>query len=460
MVALAPLSVPSALRAQGTRAQSPQPNVTYYVLQSPSLAAAQTACQTYGFNMVSTIHAPDTYLVDFNSGFQLASIKQWVSGDPNVKNIDVNHQFAVPESAPTQLAAPTNPAIPLNTYITDGNLVHLFGSAVWAGYIQQPAFYSTNASEITPQLHPQQINGQGQLQINGNQAPPIVAVIDTGIDQLNTVLRPFVIPGYDFTRNVAGYASDVADLNQSTAAILEQSTVAILEQNQVALLNQSTVAILEQSTAAVLEGTGLPSHFGHGTMVAGLIHLVAPNAQLMPLKAFSADGTGSEANIIQAIYWATNHGANVINMSFELTDTSDALMKAVNYAARNGVILVASAGNNASTTLVYPASYGNVISVAAVNAQGQQSAFSNYGSDLVQIGAPGEGLVTTYPGQHYAQVWGTSFSAGLVSGAAAVMLQSTNGNTANQRQVGDIRRALTHAITCGTNGSLGSGCMD
>ena len=56
-------------------------------------------------------------------------------------------------------------------------------------------------------------------------------------------------------------------------------------------LNQSTAAILEPSTAAILEGNPLPSHFGHGTMVAGLIHLFAPSAKIMPLKAFNADGT-------------------------------------------------------------------------------------------------------------------------------------------------------------------------
>ncbi|MGA7624436.1 MAG: S8 family serine peptidase [Candidatus Acidiferrales bacterium] len=287
-----------------------------------------------------------------------------------------------------------------------------------------------------------------------------VAVIDTGIDQLNPALTPYVIPGYDFTRNTAGFASDVEDLNQSTAAILEQSTAAILEQYQIAVLNQSTAAILEQSTAAILEANGVPAYFGHGTMTAGLIHLVAPNSQLMPLKAFAADGTASEANIIQAIYYAVDHGANIINMSFELPQISDAMMKAINHAARRGVICVASAGNDAGTALVYPAGFGNVVSVGSVNSLGQPSTFSNYGADLVQIAAPGEGLITTYPGSHYAQVWGTSFSAALVSGGASVLIQQSNGNTTTQLQVGDIQRALSQAIPCGTNGSLGAGCVD
>src|SRR5262252_2638771 len=76
---------------------------------------------------------------------------------------------------------------------------------------------------------------------------------------------------------------------------------------------------VQQSTVAMLEGgTPLPSHFGHGTMVAGLIHVVAPTAKIMPLKSFNADGTGSISNISAAIYYAADNGAKIINMSFEL----------------------------------------------------------------------------------------------------------------------------------------------
>ena len=431
-------------------------NVNYYILQSPNLADAQAACQNYGFTLVSTIHAPDTFLVAASPDYTLDQLKAWTQGDPNVKNIDVNHNLSVPVT--TQLATVSSPTVSLTSYITDNNLIQLYGSNVWAAYVQQGAYYSTNAYAVANQLKPlTQLNPNDN---NPSNRPIVIAVIDTGIDQLNPVLTPYVVPGFDFTRNTAGFASDVADLNQSTAAILEQSTAAILEKYQIAVLNQSTAAILEQSTAAFLGANGVPADFGHGTMVAGLIHLVAPNSQLMPLKAFAADGTGSEANIIQAIYYAVDNGATVINMSFELPRVSEAMMKAINYATRNGVICVASAGNNAGTTLVYPAGFGNVVSVGSVSPLGQQSTFSNYGPDLVQIAAPGEGLITTYPGNHYAQVWGTSFSAALVSGTASVLLQQTNNNITNQILVGDIQRALSNAATCGTNGSLGAGCLD
>jgi subtilisin family serine protease len=195
-------------------------------------------------------------------------------------------------------------------------------------------------------------------------------------------------------------------------------------------------------------------------MVAGLIHLVAPAAKIMPLKAFNADGSGDEANIVRAIYYAADNHANIINMSFGLPDISDAMLKAINYANRKGVICIASVGNDAQTALVYPAAFGNVIGVASVDYRNQPSLFTNRGADLVTIAAAGENLVTTFPGDQYAVASGTSFSAPLVAGAASLMLDAANDHVASQLQEADITRALQHASACGTDGTLGAGCMD
>lgn len=418
-------------------------NVNNYILQSSSLAQAQAACRTYGMTMVDTIRPPDTYLVQLTAAVPPTVLQQWVHGDPNVKHLELDTNVVVPETSMTEV--PYVPAMPMTTYVTAGRLVQLYGTTAWEGYVQQPAMYATNTSAIVQQ----KATGSG-----------IVAVIDTGIDPQNPILAPVLVTGYDFTRNVAGYASDLADIEQSTAAILEQSTAAILESYQVVQLNQSTAAILEQSTAAILETNPVPSHFGHGTMVAGLIHLVAPTAQIMPLKAFNADGSGDISNIVRAIYFAADNGAKVINMSFELSQMSDALLKAINYATRKGVICVASAGNDSQAALVYPAAYGNVIGVGSVNQQNQLSSFSNYGADIVSVAAPGEALITTYPGNHYAAAWGTSFSSALVAGAAADLLSAIDRHLARLMRAGDLQRALSHANVCGNDGSLGAGCLD
>ena len=426
--------------ASKTSAQS----VNTYILHSPSLTQAQAACQTYGLTMVSTIRQPDTYLVQLTTAVPPAVLEQWVHGDPNIRHLELDTHVAVPEAALADL--PYVPSMPITTHATDSHLVQLYGTTAWLGYVQQPAMYATAASNL--------------LQPNTSGSGIVVAVIDTGIDSQNPILTPVLVPGYDFIRNVPGYASDLADINQSTAAILEQSTAALLESYQIVKLNQSTAAILEQSTAALLEGNPLPSHFGHGTMVAGLIHLFAPTAKIMPLKAFNADGSADVSNIVNAIYYATDHGARIINMSFELSQISDALLRAVNYATRKGVICIASAGNDGEEALVYPAAFGNVIAVGSVNQQGQISSFSNYGSDSVSVAAPGEALVTTYPGNHYAAAWGTSFSSALVAGTTADLLSAIDQNLAPLMQTGDIRRAVSHANACGNAGSLGAGCLN
>ena len=147
-------------------------------------------------------------------------------------------------------------------------------------------------------------------------------------------------------------------------------------------------------------------------------------------------------------------------MSFELTQISDALMKAINYADRHGVICVASAGNDGQSGLVYPAAFGNVIGVASVDQQDEQSSFSNFGPDLVQVAAPGEALITTYPGNHYAAAWGTSFSSALIAGTVADLLSAVDPHIAAELRVDDFERSLSHAKSCGNGHSLGAGCLD
>src|SRR2546426_10763559 len=86
--------------------------------------------------------------------------------------------------------------------------------------------------------------------------------------------------------------------------------------------------------ADILDTRQVPRTFGHGTMVAGIIHLVAPTAQIMPLKAFETDGRAHLFEILRAIYYAVDHGAKVINMSFSTEQRSAEMKRAINYAVR------------------------------------------------------------------------------------------------------------------------------
>jgi len=109
-------------------------------------------------------------------------------------------------------------------------------------------------------------------------------------------------------------------------------------------VNQSTAAVLDQSTAAVLDGNPQYAAFGHGTMVLGVVHLVAPKAQLMPLKAFRSDGTGFLTDILRAIYYAVQNGANVINMSFNTKTNSPEFSRLWTMPTGKASLAPASAG--------------------------------------------------------------------------------------------------------------------
>src|SRR6202023_685256 len=91
---------------------------------------------------------------------------------------------------------------------------------------------------------------------------------------------------------------------------------------QPAIVNQQSAAILDQQSAAILDQNPKYTAFGHGTMVMGVIHLVAPQAKLLPLKAFNSDGTGYLSDILRAIYYAVQNNAKIVNMSFEFKVSS------------------------------------------------------------------------------------------------------------------------------------------
>src|SRR5579859_3743702 len=305
--------------------------------------------------------------------------------------------------------------------LSDTAPVNYYGSVVWHGYSAQPATYIIRLRDA-----------QGGFGVTGKG---IVATIDTGVDPNHPALVPVLLPGYDFTRNQPG-ASEWADVAALPNGPIDQNS----QDQQPVVVQQSTAAVLDQSTAAVLDGSPYVA-FGHGTMTAGLIHLVAPKAKILPLKAFSSDGTAYLSNIIAALYYAQQHGANVVNMSFDLSVPSSALSSTISQLNKSGLILVAAAGNENTSARVYPAALnGNVVGVASTTNYDTRSSFSNYGSADVWLAAPGENIISTYPGGTYGSSSGTSFSSPMVAGTVALAMSVKPG--INQSKASN---ALTHA---------------
>jgi subtilisin family serine protease len=392
----------------------------FIVRTSLGLDSLQDVCLVLGCNVGNGLDGSlgRLFLVTTPDFIDPNPFLQILRSQPGIRHVELDALLNVMQATAT--APPSG--------LSDNAPVDYFGSTVIHGYVSQPAIAIIRLPDTQTTFS---VSGAGT-----------VAVIDTGVDPAHPVLRSVLVQGYDFTRNIAGSASELADVNQSSTGSGASP----------AMVNQSTAAVLDPASAL---NFGQPQYqaFGHGTMVSGIIHLVAPTALIMPLKAFKADGTGHLSDVLRAIYFAVQHGARVINMSFSFSAYSAEVSNALKFANRHRLICVSSAGNDGKEEIVYPAALSGVMGVASTTNNDTLSTFSNYGEDLVWVAAPGEGIITTYPFGTFGAGWGTSFSAPFVSGAAALLL-----NVSMSFNESSAERSLANAVWIGPN--LGNGRLD
>jgi thermitase len=232
----------------------------------------------------------------------------------------------------------------------------------------------------------------------GNIYPALVAVLDTGIDKNHNELTGRV----------------VADIN-------------------------------------FVEGSGVDDVCGHGTAIAGIIAAddndgsdvtgIAPESRLLNVKVADDTGRCQISALAKGITWAVDQGANVINISIEIQDTTAELNKAVNYAWDNGVVIVAAAGNSGNSIIVYPAGHENCLSVTAIRENGSLAPLANYG-DWVDVGAPGFNIYSLSPGDGYGYRYGTSFAAAYISGLAARLFSIVTDVNGDGKVNDEVRNAI------------------
>lgn len=176
---------------------------------------------------------------------------------------------------------------------------------------------------------------------------------------------------------------------------------------------------------------------GHGTHVAGIVAAemnnskgvvgVAPKVTVMPVKVCNSKGECLDSDVADGIVWAVDHGARIVSLSLG-GESAYVLEDATQYAVFDkGALCIASAGNDGNSNPNYPAAYKWVIGVGAVGPSGNRAYYSNYG-DFVYLVAPGgsgfggsNDILSTYPGNKYAYMAGTSMATPHVSGVAALL---------------------------------------
>jgi len=295
----------------------------------------------------------------------------------------------------------------------------------------------------------------------------VIAVIDTGID----FDHPDLVSR--FALNFDDYFFDNLDNNRSGCI------------NDILGCNFVSLSTADPSCGY----TRPPPHWytqddeGHGTFVSGVaaaagnnevgITGVAPHALILPVKVLDCTATGRISDAAAGIRYAADNGAHVINISFGTPNDSPALRDAVQYAQVRGAIVVASAGNDGSRGITYPAAYPGVIAVAASGLAEQDgdpldyrrtASFAHFGPGIDFL-APGVDLVSTFPERlceanqwdcltsGYATATGSSFATPVVSGAVALLLSAHPGrstefaltllrNTRHEMLVGEFGRLL------------------
>lgn len=323
-------------------------------------SAIQGAFQTLKATLEQSYpNGPD--LISVGQGVDPNLALRWLNADPYVRYAEAN--------APVHQSAafiPNDPSFGSQWGLNNGNDVDIDAPEAWT---------------IT----------QGDPSV-------IVAILDTGIDLKNAEFagRLWVNPA----PGSGGYHNDVNGWN------FIQNTNNVQDNN------------------------------GHGTHVAGILAAsgnngigvagVALNVRIMPVKVLDAFGDGATDAAVAGIYYAVQHGARVINASWGGGLYSQAMHDALSYANDHGVVFVTAAGNDSANTdnaPSYPGGYRlpNEIAVAAIDSSGQLANFSDYGTQTVDLAAPGVDIYSTIPHGGYENLSGTSMASPYVAGVVALV---------------------------------------
>jgi len=213
----------------------------------------------------------------------------------------------------------------------------------------------------------------------------LVAVLDTGVLANHEALAGAIAPdGYDFVDDDDDPADEANGLDDDDDGLTDEGA-------------------------------------GHGTMIAGIIHLVAPGARILPVRVLDDEGRGTTFTLAKGIRYAIEQGADVINMSLGLTRHSGIIARELAQARQQSAAMVAAAGNlGLDNLLLYPATDTKVLMVTALDSCDVKADFSSYHT-RVALSGPGVGVLGPYYDGGYAIGAGTSFATPFIAGQCALI---------------------------------------
>lgn len=353
--------------------------------------------------------APGEFIVRYKQGRNTISSLSKTSLNQNVRLRkswnNINTHFFKAASRSHKVSQQEDDAAMLKELREDPNV--LFAEPNYLVRAQNLSFLPTDA----PVRAPEALSQGTPL---GGTDLVTIAIIDSGLDTNHEVFQ-----------NTGRLWSNVAEIN-GTPGVDDDRNGYIDDLHGWNFLNNNN---------------NLSDGSGHGTHVSGIalastedIEAVSPSnpgnqrVQIMPLKFLDADGVGKTSDAINAIYYAVNNGAKVLSNSWGGQGYSGALHEAVAFSFFENRIFIAAAGNSGSNndqSPIFPANLDvpNVISVGASDETDSPAFFSNFGTETVDISAPGVNILSLAVGGGFVHSSGTSMSTPFVSGAAALMVR-------------------------------------
>ncbi|ELS03684.1 subtilisin-like serine protease [Xenococcus sp. PCC 7305] len=360
------------------------------------------------FNSIILDFREDVPMVEISNRIQAINQKYSRQGNLNSIFSVADHVYVVPGQQPLLDALLRSPVAKDTEYIEPNYEYSILEVPNDPEYRKQWNFRSINVEGAWDQT-----KGEGVT----------IAVIDTGVSRVPDLKLTKFVKGYDFVNDLENPEDDQGH-GTHVAGIIAQST-------------------------------------NNGYGVAGIANL----ASIMPLKVLSADGVGTVANIAEAIKFAADNNADIINLSLGGGGASRLLEEAIAYAYDKGVVIVAAAGNENLNAASYPARYPKVIGVAATDLAGEKTPYSNYGAG-VDIAAPGgtedntilQNTINPSTGESvFVGFQGTSMAAPHVAGVAALVKAS--GIETPEEIIGVIKSSARKAPE-DTFNYFGAGLLD
>ena len=214
---------------------------------------------------------------------------------------------------------------------------------------------------------------------------------------------------------------------------------------------------------------GIDDVYGHGTHMAGIIAAtmdndigisgVAPACSIMNVKVADDRGKCGAGEIADGIVWAVDEGARILNISLRLSEPSEELEDAIDYAWDHGAVIIAAAGNGGGSAPQYPAYYDRCIAVTGVKEDGSRAPLASYG-DWVDVAAPGYQIYSTLPGDEYGYKTGTSQAVAYVTGLASLLYSIAVDSDGDGRVNDEVRAAIESSCQQLEISGMGHGLVD